>query len=141
MDTNSLVYDIKTEDFYEGIAGNIKTRLDMSGSSHSQVCPLPIGVNKEVIGLMKEERSRRIMTEFVALKLKLYTYKTLRGSGDKKCKGVEKCVVKMLNFDDYKQCLFAGENMFHNQLMFQNDLPKGHMVEVNELALSRDDNK
>ena len=43
------------------------------------------------------------MTKFVALRPKLYAFKTLSGSGDKKCKGVKKCVVKKtLNFDDYK---------------------------------------
>ena len=34
------------------------------------------------------------MTEFVALRPKLYTYKTLSGGGDKKFKGVKKCMVK-----------------------------------------------
>ena len=35
MDTNSLVYYIKTDDFYEDITSDIKTRLDMSGYSCS----------------------------------------------------------------------------------------------------------
>ena len=43
----------------------------------------------------------------MALQPKLYAYKTLRGGGDKKCKGVKKCVVKgTLSFSDYKHCLF-----------------------------------
>ena len=42
------------------------------------------------------------MTEFAALRPKLYTYKTLGESGDKKCKGVKKCVMKMLDLEDYK---------------------------------------
>ena len=56
------------------------------------------------------------------------------------CKGVKKCVVKkMLDFEDYKQCHFVGENAFRKQLLFQNRLHGGHMVEVNKLVLSRDD--
>ena len=31
MDTDSLVYHIKTEDFYEDIADDVKSRFDMSG--------------------------------------------------------------------------------------------------------------
>ena len=40
----------------------------------------------------------------MALIPKLYAYKTLGGSGDKKCDGVKKCVMKKtLDFEDYKQ--------------------------------------
>ena len=58
----------------------------MSSYSHSH--PLPMGKNKKVIGLIKDEQGGRIMTEFMALRLKLYTYKTLGGRRDNKCKGV-----------------------------------------------------
>ena len=95
--TDSLIYDLKTDDFYED-----------SNYSPSQVRLLPMGVNK-VIGLMKDELGRRVTAKFVALRPKLYMYKTLSGSGNKKFKGVKKCIVKkMLHFDDYKQCLLAG---------------------------------
>ena len=56
---------------------------------------------------MKDELGGAIMTEFVALRPKLYSYKKLDGSEDKKCKGIKKCVVKKtLTFEDYKTCLF-----------------------------------
>ena len=63
MDTYSLIYDIKTDNFYEDITGGIKTRFDRSGYSCSKDHPLPIAVNKKVIGLMKDELGGRIMTE------------------------------------------------------------------------------
>ena len=117
MNTDSLVYDIKTDNFYEDITSNIKAWFDMSSYSHS--CNLSMGVNKKVIGLMKDELGGRIMTEFVALRPKLHTYKTLGGSGDKKCKGVKKCIVKKtLDFEDCKQYLLASHNAFRKQLMF-----------------------
>ena len=102
MDTGSLVYDIETDGFYKDIACDVKARFDTSG--YSQNHPLPIRVNKKVIGLMmKGELGRRVMTEFLALSPKLYACKTLSGGGDKKCKGVKKCMVKMtLDFDYYK---------------------------------------
>ena len=71
MDTDSLVYDIKTDDFYEDIAGDVKARFHTSSYSCSCIHPLPIGVNKKVIGLMKDKLGGRIMTEFVALRPKL----------------------------------------------------------------------
>ena len=96
-----MVYDIMTDDFYNDIASDVKPRFDKSVYNHS--CPLLMGIDKKAIGLMKDELGRRVMTEFVALRLKLYAYKTLDGSGDKKCKGVKKCKVKkMLHFEDYK---------------------------------------
>ena len=75
MDTDSLVYDIKTEDFYEDIANDVEERFDTSGYSKTDFRPLPIGLNKKVIGLMKDELGGKIMTEFVALRPKLYSYK------------------------------------------------------------------
>ena len=77
MDTDSLVYHIKTEDFYEDIAKDVKTRFDTSGYSKEDARPLPIGLNKKVIGLMKDELGGKIMTDFVALRPKLYAYRKL----------------------------------------------------------------
>ena len=85
MDANFLVYNIKIDDFYKDITSNIKAGFNTSSYSCSQVCPLPMEVNKEVIGLMKDELGGKIITEFVAFRLKLYAYKMLSGSGDKKC--------------------------------------------------------
>ena len=47
----------------------------------------------------------------------------------------------MLGLDDYKQCLFEGENVFWKQHMFQNCLHKVHTVKANKVALSRDNDK
>ena len=56
---------------------------------------------------MKDELGGAIMTEFVALRPKLYSYKVQDGTENKKCKGIKKCVVKKtLMFEDYKNCLF-----------------------------------
>ena len=44
----------------------------------------PMGINKKVIGLMKDELGGRVITKFMALRLRLYTYKMPGGSGDKK---------------------------------------------------------
>ena len=46
MDTDSLVYHIKTEDFYADIADDVQTRFDTSGYIPDR--PLPIGLNKRL---------------------------------------------------------------------------------------------
>ena len=84
MDTDSLIYDTETDDFYKDIAEDVKDRFDTSGYNPDR--PLPVGLNKKVIGLMKDELGGEIMTEFVTLRPKMYAYKT--GSAEsKKCKG------------------------------------------------------
>ena len=88
MDTDSLVYHIKTKDFYADIADDIPARFDTS--SYCSNHPLPIELNEKVIGLMKDELGGEIMTEFTILRPKLYSLKKLGGSEDKKCKGIKK---------------------------------------------------
>ena len=52
----------------------MEKRFDMSGYSKDDNRPLPIGENKKVIGLTKDELGGKIMTEFVALRAKMYAY-------------------------------------------------------------------
>ena len=142
MDTDSLVYDIKTEDFYEDIANDVQARFDTSGYSKTDFRLLPISINKKVIGLMKDELGGKIMTEFVALRLKLCSYKKLDGSEDKKCKGIKKCVVKKtLTFEDYKTSLFSDSTEYRSQLMFRSARHEVHTIEVNKVTLNKDDDK
>ena len=138
--TDSLVYHVKTEDFYTVIADDVPARFDTSG-----YCPnrtLPIGLNKKVIGLMKDELGGAIMAEFVALRPKLCSYKKLDGLEDKKCKGIKKCVVKKtLTFEDYNTCLFNDSTEYRYQLMFRSNKHEAHTIEVNKVILNRDDDK
>ena len=142
MDPVSLVYDIKTEDFYEDIANDVEARFDTSGYSKTDFRPLPIGLNKKVIGLMKDKLGGKIMTEFEALRPKLYSYKKPDGAEDKKCRGIKKCVVKKtLTFEDYKTCLFSDSTEYRSQLMFRLSKHEVHTIKVNKFALNRDDDK
>ena len=91
---------------------------------------------------MKDELGGAIMTEFVLLRPKLYSYKKLDGSKDKKCKGIKKCVVKkILTFEDYKNCLLNPKDGYRSQLMFRSTNHEVHTIEVNKIALNRDDDK
>ena len=139
MDTGSLIYDIETDDFYKDIAEDVKDRFDMSGYNPNR--PLPVGLNKKVIGLMKDELGGEIMTEFVTLRPKMHAYKT--GSAEsKKCKGIKKCVVrKAISFKDYKACLFGGGLSYRSQLMFRSSKHALKVNRINKLVLSRDGDK
>ena len=141
MDTDSLVYDIETEDFYEDIAEDVESRFDTSGYRDDGLRPLPVGKNKKVIRLMKDELGGDIMRECVALRPKAYAYK-VESKESRKCKGVKKCIVKKdIKFEDYKRCLMTGEMKHRSQLMLRSRLHKIVTIKTNKLALSREDDK
>ena len=108
MDTDSFIVYIKTDDIYKDIAEDVETRFDTSNYELDR--PLPKGKNKKVIGLMKDELGGKIMTKFVGLRAKTYSYLIDDGSEDKKAKGTKKCVIKRkLKFENYKNCLEATQ--------------------------------
>ena len=53
MDTDSFIMNIKKEDFYKDIGNDVEKRFNASNYEVNR--PLPIGKNKKVIGLMKDE--------------------------------------------------------------------------------------
>ena len=141
MDTDSLIYSIETEDFYKDIAYDVKTRFDTSGYPSDESRPLPVGKNKKVISLMKDELGGEIMKEFITLRPKMYSYR-VGSSEPKKCKGIKTCTVKKtITFEDYKKCLFNGENIHRSQLLFRSNKHEVRTLEVNKLALNREDDK
>ncbi|XP_066920804.1 uncharacterized protein [Clytia hemisphaerica] len=149
MDTDSLVYHIKTKDFYGDIADDVEARFDTSNypkpkdESDVKYRPLPIGLNKKIIGKMKkDELGGKIMTEFIALRPKMYAYEKLDGGVDKKCKGTKKCVVKkQIEFKDYKQVLETGDIQYRTQQRFVSEKHRVYTQSVRKVALSADDDK
>ena len=95
-DTESLMYEIQTEDFYKDISVDVKDRFDTSDYPPNHPSGLPSGINKKVLGMFKDEA-------------KLYSYKMFEGEESKKCKGVKKPVVKKyITHEDYKKMFVYG---------------------------------
>ena len=135
MDTVSFIMHVKTEDFYKDIADDVVKRFDTQNYEINK--PLPIGKNKKVIGLMKDGLGGNIMTKFVALRPKAYSYLTDDGKEDKKSKETKKCVIKRrLKFDDYKDCLLNNEIILKSQQRLKNERHDVYTEEVNKIALS-----
>ena len=140
MDTDSFVVNIKTKDFYKDISQDVNKGFDTSNYTFDR--PLPKGVNKKVIGLMKDELGRDIITEFVALRPKAYSYITNDFIEMKKAKGTKKCVVnKMLRFEDYRKCLFENGKVLKSQQRFKSENHEVYTENINKIALSCDDDK
>ena len=87
MYTDSFIDYIKTDDIYKDIAEDVETRFDTS--SYELDRPLPKGKSGKVIELMKDELSGKIVTKFVGLTAKTYSYLIDDGSEDNKAKGTK----------------------------------------------------
>ena len=110
--TDSLMYEIQTEDFYKDITADVKRSFDTSDNPPNHPSDIPSGFNKKVPGMFKDEVNGKVIDEFVGLRPKLYSYKMFEGEESKKCKGVKKSVVKKsIAHEDYKKCL-RGKNSY-----------------------------
>ena len=93
-DTDSFIICIKTEDFGENISNDVQKWFDTSNYDKNEKRPFPIGMNKNVPGLFKDELGGKIITEFVALRAKAYSYLDDDGNEHKKSKGTKRCITK-----------------------------------------------
>ena len=110
-DTDSLAYEIDTEDFYEDINPDVERLFDTSNYPANHESGIKVGTNKKVPGMFKDEAGGKQILEFVGLRAKLYSYR-MKEFEEKKCKGVKKAVVrKSINFGDYKKCLLDGRDI------------------------------
>ena len=140
IDTDSLIMNIKTKDFYKDIARDVEERFDTS--NYDVDTPLTKGKNKKVIGLMKDELGGGIITEIVALRSRTYSYMTDKFIEMKMAKGTKKCVIKkMLKFEDYKKCLFDNKLMLKSQQKFKSENHEVYTENINKIALSSNDDK
>ena len=141
-DTDSLMYEIKTKDFYKDINPDVQDKFDTSDYSTNHKSGIQIGVNKKVIGMFKDEVAGRQITHFVGLRAKLYSYKVEDEKDLKKCKGIKKNVVKKsIDFDDYVKCLFSGEKEMRKMKIIRSEKHDIYSKEVNKIALSNEDDK
>ena len=101
-DINSYIIYIKTEDFFEDISNDIEKWFDTSNFDKNHKRTLPIGKNKEVPCLFKDELRGKIIIESVSPRPKTYAYLDDDSNEHKKAKGTKKCVIKQLTFKNFK---------------------------------------
>ena len=104
--------------------------------------PLPIGKNKKVPGLFKDELGGKIITQFLALRAKAYSHLDDDGNEHKKSKGTKTCVKKQkIMFHNFKNCLFNNETVYRSRERFKTYNYHVYTEEVNNIALSNNDHK
>ena len=140
--SDSLAYEIKTKEFYKDINSDIEKRFDTSDYPTNHPSGIKTGLNSQVLGMFKDEAGEKQIVEFVILMAKLYSYKMLDGSVNKKCKGMIKNVTKRsIPFDDYRECLFSRKEQYQKMNVVRSHCHEIYTEEINKIALSSDDDK
>ena len=149
-DTDSFCYEIKTEDFYEDISGDVNAWFDTS--NYEKDHPLFSNKNKKVVGFYKDECGGNKILRFCGLRSKLYAYEVDRLMGDngewnynvqkKKCKGIRKYIIKKkITIDDYEECLISGQSQHRSMNTIRSRKHNVGSERINKTALSADDDK
>ena len=142
IDTDSFIIHIKTEEFCKDIANNVENCFDTSDYDEDEKRPLPIGKNKKVIGLFKDELGGKIMIEFVGLGAKMYACLMDDDSEKKKAKETKKCVEKRgIRFESYKDCSSNNKTILKSQQRFKSDYHTVYTERINKIALNINDDK
>ena len=136
-DTDSLVYEIKTEDVFEDFYED-KKLFDFS--DHSLDSKFFDPINKKVIGKMKDEFKGKIINEFVGLKSKMYLLITVGNEEVKKAKEVNKNVVKNIEHKKFDDVLF-NKKIRYNMKIIQSKLHRIGTYDVFKISLSCFDDK
>ena len=128
--------------FYKDINPDIVKCFDTSDYPTNHPSENKTGLNSKVLGMFNDEACGKLIVEFVGLRGKLYSYKILDGSEDKKCKGVTKNVTKRsIKFDDYRECLFSKKEQHRKMNVIRSHCHEIYTEEINKIALSSDDDK
>ena len=140
-DTDSLMCEIETEDFYKDITPDVRVKFDTSNYPKEHPSGIETGVNKKVIGLMKDEAGGKSITKFVGLRAKNYSF-MLESKEQKECKGIKKSVTRNnISFLDYETCLFSNISQLRKMNVFRSRRHNVYTEEVNKIALSANDDK
>ena len=98
--------------------------------------PLPIGNNKKMIGLMKDELGGKIMTEFVGPIPKTFSCLKYGCGRDKKTSRKQKCMIKRrFKFEDYRKCLENNHIVLRLKQRFESEAHNAFTEKVNKIAL------
>ena len=137
-DTDSLVYETKTEDIYEDFSQD-KKMFDFC--NYSTKLKFHDNTKKLVVGKMKDETSVVTIKEIVGVKPKMHLFLVDDSSEHKKEIGVNKNVVATVSHGEYKDVLWNNECLRHLMIRIQSKNHKIRIYEINKISLSCFDDK
>lgn len=137
-DTDSLLYSIKTDDFYKDMRNSINF-FDTSNYSPENPYGIP-QVNAKVPGLFKDELGGDVICEFVGLRAKLYCIESV-SMQISKAKGASKSIMKHLTISKYRDTLCNNTNVKFNMNRIKSIRHILYSQHVNKLVLNGNDDK
>ena len=133
-DTDSLVYEIKTEDAYEEC---FKDRELFDFIEYLVSSKYHDITNKKVLGKMKDELKGQLISDFIGLKSKIYSLTSVDDEEVNKAKGVN----KKLKHKEFVDVLFHKKIVRHNMKRIQSKLNEVGTYDVYKTSLSYFDDK
>jgi hypothetical protein len=141
-DTDSLMYEIKTDDVYEDFKRIGEEEDCWDNSDYPKDNPYYSDHNKKVIGKFKDEAAGVPIVEFVGLRSKMYSYVKENGKGGMTAKGVKKYVIKnKLTHDHFKGVIREKEQLRHNMNTMRSVKHQIGTYEMRKVTLSCFDDK
>ena len=131
-DTDKLMYEIKSEDVYEGFS-NDKEMFDFRNCSNKS--KYYDNSNKLVVGKMQDETAGVAVIEFVGLKSKMCSNLVDGNSEHKKAKGVNRNIVATISHNEYKDVLLNKKCLRHSMDRIQSKDHKIGTYEINKIFL------
>ena len=138
-DTDSLTYEIEAEDVYSDFW---KDKDLFDNSDYPESSPYFYKKNKKVIGKFKDEAAGIIISEFVGLRSKMYSYIKENQKEERTAKGIKKNIIKNnIKHRDYKETLFNKKQMHHKMKTIRSQNHQLRSYEINKVSLSCYDDK
>jgi hypothetical protein len=137
-DTDSLILHIETPNVYDDMVTH-KDLFDLS--NYPVFSPYRDMSNEGVVGKFKDETAGVPISEFIGLRPKMYSFKTLLKE-ETRAKGVSKVVIeKELKFERFREVLFTGKNKTDPQLSIKSKKHKLAVYSQDKISLSALDTK
>ena len=139
-DTDSLIIQVQTDDIYEDMFKD-KDKYDFSEypkNHHNYDI-----TNKKVLGKFKDELKSRIITEFIGLKPKMYSFNYIDDDNIVVNKNAHKGVKESISLkhDEYKRSLYKEELIYKEFFNLQLNKQNIYLDKINKIALNPFDSK
>ena len=142
-DTDSLILEIETDDFFADTGEDVEKWFDTSKYPKDHFAAkngFPVGKNKKVLGMFKDEADGQIIRGFVGLRPKCYSV-LMEEKQIKKAKGTKKNTVKGISHEDYVRVLRGEKFPPMKNISFRSHLHEIFTEQMWKVALSAEDDK
>ena len=138
-DTDSLIIQVETDDIYKDMFED-KNLYDFS--EYPKNHPNYDIINKKALGLFKDELKSKIITEFIGLKPKMYSFNFIENNiivNKNTHKGIKESI--SLKHDEYKRSLYKEELIYKEFYNLQLNKQNIYLDKINKIALNPFDSK